>query len=160
MYDTLYSVGPEFTLVNSVGEAAGAGEIGLLLYNGGTVCDDSFDDHAAAAICAELEFSRATQWTSRHRFSIQYNYEITLDDVKCSDDSWENCDFSESHNCEHSEDVFLACANDQGSRYSYYAFKRRRGGEEERRRGGDYYITCWVFSKLCSNGNASSWQVG
>ena len=112
--NALYSVSAQFTLVNSDGEAAGAREIGLLLYNGGTVCDDSFDDHAAAAICAELEFSRATRWTSRHRFSIQYNYEITLDDVRCSDDSWENCEFSETHNCGHSEDVFLVCNNGEG----------------------------------------------
>ena len=104
----------QFTLVNSDGEAAGAGEIGLLLYNHGTVCDDSFNDNAAAAICAELEFSGATRWTSRHRFSIQYNYEITLDDVRCSDNSWENCEFSESHNCGHSEDVFLVCNNGEG----------------------------------------------
>ena len=29
-------------------------ERGLLLYNGGTVCDDAFDDDSAAAICNEM----------------------------------------------------------------------------------------------------------
>ena len=103
-----------FTLVDSDGDAAGAGELGLLLYNHGTVCDDDFDNYAAEAICVELGFLGATRWTSRHSFAIQSSYEITLDDVRCSDNSWENCEFSESHNCGHHEDVFLDCRNDEG----------------------------------------------
>ena len=98
-----------FTLVNSAGEEAGAGELGLLLYNGGTVCDDSFNNNAAAAICAELGFSGATRWTSRHSFSIQRNYEITLDDVRCDGETWTTCSFRTDHNCGHSEDIFLQC---------------------------------------------------
>ena len=101
-------------MLKSDGEAAGAGELGLLLYYHGTVCDDSFNYNAAEAICVELGFLGATRWTSHQTFSIQYNYEITLDDVRCSDNSWENCTFSESHNCQHSEDVFLACRNVEG----------------------------------------------
>ena len=35
-------------------EHVGPWERGLLLYDGGTVCDDNFDDNAAHAICNEL----------------------------------------------------------------------------------------------------------
>ena len=40
-----------FTLVDSDGNTVEGGEFGLLLYNGGTVCDDFFDTNAANAIC-------------------------------------------------------------------------------------------------------------
>ena len=99
----------EFTLVNSNGGAARVEELGLLLYNGGTVCDDDFDDNAAEAICVELGFEGALRWTNENSFTIQSNYDINLDEVHCESDSWDSCEFATTHDCSHSEDVFLMC---------------------------------------------------
>ena len=40
-----------FTLVDKAGSMIEGGEFGLLLYKGGTVCDDHFDENSANAIC-------------------------------------------------------------------------------------------------------------
>ena len=94
------------------GKEVKAGRIGLLLYEGGTVCDDNFDDNAANAICREMGNSGSTSWYGGRTFSFgefQNSFEITLDDVTCTDDDWKSCTYSTSHNCGHSEDVFLSC---------------------------------------------------
>jgi hypothetical protein len=44
----------KFTLVNSAGNALENGEFGLLLINGGTVCNDEFDNNAAHALCNSM----------------------------------------------------------------------------------------------------------
>ncbi|KAL5272032.1 hypothetical protein ACHWQZ_G000289 [Mnemiopsis leidyi] len=92
------------------------GQLGLLLYKGGTVCDDSFNDNAAAAICGLMNFETAARWTNEESFDIQSNYDINLDNVKCSSTEWESCSYSEEHNCGHSEDVFLSCTGKVASR--------------------------------------------
>ena len=93
------------------GEVVDSGEEGLLLFGGGTVCDDYFNDNAANAICRELGFGNAVQWRSgRNWGSVQSSKSINLDDVKCSSDGlWSSCTYLERHNCGHSEDVFLTC---------------------------------------------------
>ena len=103
-------------MVNSDGEAAGAGELGLLLYKQGTVCDDYFDYKAAKAICVELGIVGAAGWTSGRKFTIQDNYDIKMDDVRCESYSWTSCTFitQTDHNCEHSKDVFLECHSKEG----------------------------------------------
>ena len=101
-------------MVDSDGEAAGAGELGLLLYKQGTVCDDYFDKKAAKAICVELGIVGAAGWTSGRKFTIQDNYDIKMDDVRCESDSWTSCTFITDHDCEHSEDVFLKCRFGEG----------------------------------------------
>ena len=85
------------------------GQLGLLLYKEGTVCDDSFNDNAANAICRQMGFEEATRWTNDESFGIQSNYDIKLDDVSCGSEEWESCSFSEEDNCAHHEDVFLSC---------------------------------------------------
>ena len=84
---------------------------GLLLYGGGTVCDDHFTDDAAHAICRELGFGKAISWRSGNFWGvIQDRKPIHLDDVQCSGDRlWSSCSFSTTHNCGHGEDVFLTC---------------------------------------------------
>ena len=117
-----YSEESLFTLVNSDGEAAGAGELGLLLYKQGTVCDDNFDYKAADAICVELGFKWATRWNSDSRFTIQNNYDIKMDNVRCENDSWTSCTFITDHNCVYSEDVFLECHSGEGKLLSRSCF--------------------------------------
>ena len=110
----MYSEESQFTLVNFDGEAAEAGELGLLLYKHGTVCDDFFDYKAADAICVELGFAWATRWTSGRMFLFQNNYDIKMDDVRCESDSWTSCTFRTDLDCRNSEDVFLECRSGEG----------------------------------------------
>jgi len=102
-----------FRLVNANGETidSDSGERGLLLYYGSTVCDDGFNDNSADAICREMGYALgADSWENGQFYDIQSSYDIGLDDVICSSDSWDSCEFTTSHNCAHSEDVHLACA--------------------------------------------------
>ena len=103
-------------MVNSDGEAAGAGELGLLLYKQGTVCRDNFDNKAAKAICVELGILGAAGWTSGRKFAIQNNYDIKMGNVRCESYSLTSCTFitQTDHNCEHSKDVFLECHSKEG----------------------------------------------
>ena len=87
--------------------------MGLLLYNGGTVCDDSFSGNSANAICKYMGYAGKTMWTSGRKFDIQSDYEITLNDVACTNTEWESCSYSEWHYfCYHYKDVFLSCSLD------------------------------------------------
>ena len=97
-------------MVDSDGSPIEGQQLGLLLYKGGTVCDDSFDNTAAEAICKYINSSfTAFLWTSEKTFDIQSNLHITLDEVQCGSSEWESCRYSEENNCGHSEDVFLSC---------------------------------------------------
>ena len=98
--------------MNADGKAAKAGELGLLLYNGGTVCNDGFADNAAKAICVELGFKGATGWRS---LKIRSNYDIKLDEVHCMNTFWVSCVFLTTHDCSHYQDVFLECHSDEGT---------------------------------------------
>ena len=83
--------------------------LGLLLYKGGTVCDDKFDNIAADAICKEMNFERSIVWETDYTFE-RSQYEIKLDDVTCDIPDWKSCTFKETFiNCFHKEDVFLSC---------------------------------------------------
>ena len=43
-------------------------------------------------------------------YDIQTNYEIKLNDVKCTRGEWGSCEYSEdTRYCDHEEDVFLSC---------------------------------------------------
>ena len=85
---------------------------GLLLYKGGTVCDDRFDDTAADAICRQLNFTRAESWTIELKFDVQRDYDIKMDDIDCRSVDWIDCSFSKRSDCGHNEDVFLKCTGD------------------------------------------------
>ena len=99
----------EFSLVGENGEAVPATVEGLLLSNGGTVCDDNFNDNAAEAICRQMGYMGKLSWTYGEKWGIQTSKEITLDDVACSTEEWSSCTFSFEHNCGHGEDIFLQC---------------------------------------------------
>ena len=109
--ETIVEPTEPFILFQLIGPTAGpTRDLGLLLYKGGTVCDDNFDDIAADAICRKMDYARSSGWQSGE--DDQSRYEIKLDDVRCEDRHWENCSYETSHNCGHSEDVFLSCTND------------------------------------------------
>lgn len=101
----------EFRLVDDYGNSVGDNERGLLLYNGGTVCDDHFDQTAANAICIEMGFSGAVTWASGSYFESQYEFTIGLDEVHCESNLWESCTWRTDHDCSHNEDVFLTCSS-------------------------------------------------
>ena len=85
---------------------------GLLLYAGGTVCDDSFNTYSATAVCQKLGHDRYVTYRSGDTWGIQSSYNIAMDDLSCSNnevDFMERCKFSIRHNCGHSEDIFLEC---------------------------------------------------
>ena len=83
---------------------------GLLLYRGGTVCSDTFDNMAANAICNNMGYTSVLDWEGGYFFpEVQDNLNINLGKVECSSADWETCSFSEEPNCDHSQDVFLAC---------------------------------------------------
>ena len=106
-----------FRLVGRGGEDVAEGDLGLLLYRGGTVCDDEFDHTDARVICRELGYTNAslsTRWISGGAALDQfesYRYNIKLTNVRCNFDlqSWESCTYNTRHDCTHHEDVVLKC---------------------------------------------------
>ena len=60
----------------------------------------------------DYRYTGAKRWDSGSKYDIQSNYEIKLDNVKCTRGEWRSCSYSESHNCDHSEDVFLSCSGE------------------------------------------------
>ena len=84
--------------------------MGLLISNGGTVCNDQFTDNSADAICRELGHYGHIDWRSGSIWSgLQSMLDITLDEVACESGEWSSCSFSFEHNCDHAEDIFLRC---------------------------------------------------
>jgi len=107
-----------FTLVDEHGSLMDPSkeEMGLLLWNGETVCDDDVDETAAHAICKDMGYPGALSWTSFNKdsgfspFDIRNEYSIGMDNVVCSSASWGSCDYiTASHNCDHTDDVHLRC---------------------------------------------------
>ena len=96
-------------MIDSYGNEVGAGTDGLLLRNGGTVCDDYFDSNSAKAICRKMGYDGYTSYDSGYIWSIQTSLQIKLDDVQCSSGEWNSCSYLTSNNCGHHEDVFLQC---------------------------------------------------
>ena len=102
---------PVFSLVDSDGNSIlTGGRLGLLLYDDGTVCDDRFSSESGLAICRQMGFTGLAQWTNGNLIpDIQNNKDIKLDNVDCNSGDWESCTYSTTHNCAHSEDIFLSC---------------------------------------------------
>ena len=103
---------PPFSIVDQEGNPGA--DFGLLLYNGGTVCDDLFSDNAAQAICSLAvrgwQPEDISSWSSGdYQWEMQESYDIKLDNVKCREGNWASCTYDETHNCKHSEDVFISC---------------------------------------------------
>merc|ERR550537_475997 len=111
------AVQARFTLVDGRGNKIYGQREGLLLFNGGTVCDDGFSMNSAHAICRTLGYSQATRY--RHGLvygSFQSRKRIGLDDVICSSTHWASCRSTTRHNCHHGEDILLTC---QGTGFKF-----------------------------------------
>ena len=108
-----------FSLLNKDESLTRGEQEGLLIFGGGTVCDDNFSTNSANAICRELGFSAAAQWRSGVNWgSIQTSKPVHLDNVVCSEGgSMSSCTFSEISNCFHEKDIFLTC---QGTMWTSY----------------------------------------
>ena len=65
-----------FKLINRYGRTIRGSREGLLLFNGGTVCSDHFNDDAAHAICRSMGFGRAINFRSGLRYGRQQRKEI------------------------------------------------------------------------------------
>ena len=91
------------------GNAVGARIQGLLLSNGGTVCNNSFSANSADAVCRRMGYLDQMSYTSGNNSSIQSGLDITLDNVECSRRDWSSCSFTFSPNCDHDKDIFLQC---------------------------------------------------
>ena len=86
--------------------------MGLLLYRGGMVCARDFTDMAAEAICRNMDYSRAKEWTSSvdgHFFDVTRNYDMKLEDVRCYNPYWESCSHRLYRRCGTNYGVFLSC---------------------------------------------------
>merc|ERR1719411_1727489 len=104
------AVQARFTLVDYRGRRISGQREGLLLFNGGTVCDDHFSTNSAHAICRTMGFSHATRYRSGLVYgSFQSRKPIRLDDVICSSSHWSSCRSNAHHNCNHREDILLTC---------------------------------------------------
>ena len=105
----------QFQIVDSNGNPGYQG-LGLLLYNGGTVCGNNgyFNSYAATSICRVLGYLYYSTYDTGYRDTIQDNYQITLDDVYCSSSNylWKYCSYNfEVSDCSHNYDVHLHCSS-------------------------------------------------
>jgi hypothetical protein len=88
---------------------------GLLLFNGGTVCKNGFDDMSAKAACKNMGYTgEVATW---HNFfytrywEIRFRYDIEITNLRCPDGTWSSCSYSQetSSDCNHFSDVYLDC---------------------------------------------------
>ena len=93
-------------------------QLGLLLYRGGTVSNDRFNNKTAEVICRQLQFSSAIAWSSGMEYDFQFQYEVAIS-ISCMsvESELEECSINEMffdpdnfHLLTHRTDVFLKCA--------------------------------------------------
>ena len=100
----------DFSIVDVNGNSITDEQEGLLLYKGGTVCDDLFNDDTAHTICREMGYHGAYSWRSGMMYgSQQTDREVTLDDIRCGSNDWTTCTSNRVSDCKHAEDVFISC---------------------------------------------------
>ena len=79
------------------------------MYDGGTVCDDSFDITTGDWICRLMGYQSLISRQHGLRYEFQESYPIKLDDVNCEGRELPRCQYKTSHNCIHLEDITLSC---------------------------------------------------
>ena len=101
-----------FSLVDTRGYTVSGSQEFLLLYNGGTVCGDSFSNNSAEAVCRDMGYPGAESW----RVGMCWNsgsYRIAMYDMNCTGSNLNSCSYTTSHNCLHGKDVFISCKSSQ-----------------------------------------------
>ena len=84
---------------------------GLLLYKGGTVCQQP-DVMAADAICREMNYTRAARSYWGNKFDIQNDYDTNLVSYQCIGPVWDSCSYVERKDqCRYYKNynAFLTC---------------------------------------------------
>ena len=103
---------PEFRLVDQNGNKVGARVEGLLLSNGGTVCDHGFSDNSADAICREMGFLGRFSWRSGiiwNSFRANLDFSFGRPVFLCRSGEFTSCTYNLEHICGNYDDVLLAC---------------------------------------------------
>uniref|UniRef100_A0A8C5KPW9 Hedgehog interacting protein-like 1 n=1 Tax=Jaculus jaculus TaxID=51337 RepID=A0A8C5KPW9_JACJA len=103
-------------LVRPSGLSSGRGRVEVFVDGRwGTVCDDAWDDKAAAVVCRQLGFPHVVRAARRAEFGEGRALPILLDDVRCSGDehSLLGCKHAGVgiHNCGHQEDAGVVCSH-------------------------------------------------
>ena len=142
-------------------------------YLDGTVCDNSFNDHAANLTCQHLGHKYAIIWGSGpenfHYISKAYlekaDIKILIDDVHCADDSTDihSCEASimEKHDCTLGQGLWLKCEKKDWEVHSaqLLRYNEETGRGEE---GGEGMVMVTVFDyrtgvayqgTVCDNGS-------
>ena len=89
---------------------------GLLMYQGGTVCDDGFNDQTAKWICRLMGYGTLVNWSQGLHAQFQNNLPINVDNLVCSNgvytDILPSCSFDMlTSEDDHNEDVWLSCSS-------------------------------------------------
>ena len=98
-----------FYLVDEVGEYTNSG--GLLMFEGGTVTNSTFNDITADWMCKLMGYGYAMRWNSGNRHGFQDKLQIKVDNLRCTNSVLPSCyyDTFTSGNS-HDQDVWLWCA--------------------------------------------------
>lgn len=114
-----HAVVTDVRLVNGPNMRADKGRLEVQFQGGywGTVCDDGWDNNAAAVVCRFLgkKGGIARPRSGAPDFSPPYgsniNLPILMDDISCTgaESSLSGCTFKISNDCSHGEDVGVDC---------------------------------------------------
>ncbi|XP_064597472.1 deleted in malignant brain tumors 1 protein-like [Liolophura sinensis] len=122
--------------------------------NWGTVCDDSFSAREARVVCSILEYSQGVELTSA--YFGQGNGTIWLDDVRClGNESDISLCYNRGwgrHNCNHREDVGVACFNTtavETAKASFVVFTEEELDQYEQ-----------MSTRLVAGHRGDGWQTG
>lgn len=135
----------DIALVGEDGETADvtADKGNVLIYHGGqlwSVCDDHWNDHAAAVVCRSLGYAGATGHTTQSFFG-QPDYDIGLDDVNCTGTETSLLDCGHSpfgvHNCDRREAAGVICSDSDTSSTTPAAAVKTKKGKKASRIGPD-----------------------
>ena len=113
-----------FSLIDVKGNSLQSEQLGLVLYQGGTVCNEKFDNKTAEAICRQMGFSSAIKWNTGVESDVQFLFEVAIS-IYCESVEWEpekcfpyeisrrestyEMETETTSYCVHSRDVFLQC---------------------------------------------------
>ena len=86
---------------------------GILMYNGGTVSGNKFDDTTAELVCRIMGYNNFMSWSTGKRYQFQDSLPIRLNDLNClkSEEVFPLCVYgTNTTNETHENDIWLWCA--------------------------------------------------